>query len=260
MPFPESPRVVYERTPLVHVLCQLRFPTVLEIGATEAADFQKQIRKSFPLYERRSTLPKEAKQILGDIQLPATAMGHAFIAEDSKREVVLTNEFMTVSDTEYTRWEDFSSVFALAEQALQSVYAPSFFSRIGLRYINLVYRADAGVDNVPWPDLINPALAGITSDTDVGADVADTSSIALLRLGETEADGMVRIRFGYAKEESRPGDFGFLIDSDFHSSAKEGGSNVRSKLRDFNRWAGRLFRWSITERLHEALGPTTIDS
>jgi uncharacterized protein (TIGR04255 family) len=53
----------------------------------------------------------------------------------------------------------------------------------------------------------------------------------------------------------------YLIDADFFSDQKiEGNENAWTVLDQFNRSAGRLFRWSITETLHEALQPQSIET
>lgn len=50
MPFPPTPRVRYELNPIQEVICQLRYPPILRIGAEAPAAFQEVIRKDYPLY------------------------------------------------------------------------------------------------------------------------------------------------------------------------------------------------------------------
>ena len=44
-------RVKYNRCPLVEVIFQLRFPTILSINSKQPADFQEKIRKEDPFYD-----------------------------------------------------------------------------------------------------------------------------------------------------------------------------------------------------------------
>ena len=53
MLFAPYERYQYARAPLVEVICQLRFPTILSIGAKEPAEFQEAIRKDLPQYAAR---------------------------------------------------------------------------------------------------------------------------------------------------------------------------------------------------------------
>ena len=53
MLFAPYERFHYARSPLVEVICQLRFPTILSIGANEPAAFQEAVRRDFPRYMAR---------------------------------------------------------------------------------------------------------------------------------------------------------------------------------------------------------------
>ena len=71
MPFPESKRVVYQQNPLVEVICQIRFPTILQIGSEEPTAFQNSVRAEYPLYEkadRPGKLPREISELLDNLQ------------------------------------------------------------------------------------------------------------------------------------------------------------------------------------------------
>ena len=46
-------RYLYTRSPLAEVICQLRFPTILSIGARETAEFQEAIRAEYHRYAAR---------------------------------------------------------------------------------------------------------------------------------------------------------------------------------------------------------------
>ncbi|WJI52911.1 TIGR04255 family protein [Mesorhizobium sp. C089B] len=51
--FPNSERVIYARSPLVQVICQIRFPKILRIEASPPADFQDQVRDLYPIVEQQ---------------------------------------------------------------------------------------------------------------------------------------------------------------------------------------------------------------
>ena len=48
MLFSEYARYQYVRSPLVEVICQLRFPAILTINTKEPAEFQEAVRHDFP--------------------------------------------------------------------------------------------------------------------------------------------------------------------------------------------------------------------
>ena len=58
MLFSEYARYQYVRSPLVEVICQLRFPAILTINTKEPAEFQEAVRHGFPRYAaRKEQLP-----------------------------------------------------------------------------------------------------------------------------------------------------------------------------------------------------------
>ncbi|MEO0688311.1 MAG: TIGR04255 family protein, partial [Cyanobacteria bacterium J06649_11] len=53
----------------------------------------------------------------------------------------------------------------------------------------------------------------------------------------------------------------YLFDADFYTEQKiEGEQDVWDLLNQFNRTAGNLFRWSITDDLHNAMEPQSVDT
>ena len=51
--FSQEERCIYQNNQLMDVICQLRFPTILSVGAREPVDFQDAIRSVFPRYQLR---------------------------------------------------------------------------------------------------------------------------------------------------------------------------------------------------------------
>ena len=65
MPFPESPKVTYDKAPLEEVICQLRFNPILRIDTELPSTFQDAIRAEYPLFEEikghEQELPAEVR-------------------------------------------------------------------------------------------------------------------------------------------------------------------------------------------------------
>lgn len=57
MLYSDNSRVHYRRPQLMEVVCQLRFPAILSIGAREPADFQEAVRAMFPRYAAKQEQP-----------------------------------------------------------------------------------------------------------------------------------------------------------------------------------------------------------
>ena len=240
MLFAPYERYQYARAPLVEVICQLRFPTILSIGAKEPAEFQEAIRKDFPQYAARQE------------QLPPK------VSEDGRWKLNLTQGFIALSTLSYTRWEDFATRLDRPLAQFIQLYQPAFFERIGLRYVNAVSRQRLGLEGELWDDLIRSQYIGILGEPDV-----EESEIAKCSLDvETPLVGDYRMKL-----HAGPGLIGggktdkevkFILDGDFSTAGKHNPDAVPEKLERMHRFAVCLFQGAITKELHEAMGPTPL--
>jgi uncharacterized protein (TIGR04255 family) len=260
MLFPESNRVVFQKNPLVEVICQLRFPTILEISSEDPADFQKKIRAEYPLYERDEggiSLPKEFMGILDRFTVrPAERLTHKFSTEDSARLISLNREFLAVTETQYERWDHFRKEICRAKAALEEIYSPAFYSRVGLRYRNIIDRDSLGLADKPWSSLLNSALSGVLGAEGIRDQVKEFHGETLIEISELPG-GHVTLRFGLVRLASENRQV-YQIDADFFTRERSAPDHVAETLDKFNRLAGNLFRWAITALLHEALKPEEI--
>ena len=258
--------MVYKQNPLQEVLCQLKFPTILEIKTVDPAAFQKRIRSGYPLYSREGDdgwlsglppgVPKEVTDIVSQFLVAKRGedVTHKFLTENSARFISLAPEFLAVTETEYTRWERFRDEVAVAKEALDLEYKPPFYSRIGLRYVDIIDKAVIGLEEATWDSLINPAVIGMLGARDVGERVRQINTVALIELGDNVVPGgQVRVRHGIVRgKDEREG---YKIDVDLFTDERSTTTDVIRILEIFNRLAGHFFRWAITDRLRDALGP-----
>src|SRR6267143_2345932 len=266
MRFPEYTRVIYDRNPLEQVIAQLRFPAILKIDSALPADFQERIRSRYPDFlerppaddainipqELKANLPQEFLKAMGlDIQPASAKQGYEFISEDKAWKVVLTRDFLALSTQRYTTWEDFSDRLNAPRQALTDCYGPVYYSRIGLRYRDVIRRSVLDLNGVAWTQRLKPHVAGMLA-SEVASHVKHTASVALIDL--EDGRGQVRIRHTLALLKN-PDEECYVIDADFFTDRKTEVGDAIQRLDYFNREAGRLFKWCINDRLHSAMGP-----
>lgn len=262
MPFPDSPRVKYASNSLNEVICQFRFPPILKIEAEAPVVFQEEIRAAFPLYQEKLPqvqlppnlpLPKEIVQALSR----EGGVAREFSSEDEIWCITLTRDFLALTCKKYSRWEEFYGRLEVAAAALRKVYAPAFYTRIGLRYRNIIQRSVLGLQSVPWRELLPAHVVGIIAQEEISRTVEH--SLAEAVVGLMEYDGHVHIKHGLLAVETSAGEEQcYMIDADFFANEKTGVNDAEGKLRYFNRKSGCLFRWFITEKLHNAMEPSAI--
>jgi uncharacterized protein (TIGR04255 family) len=256
MPFPNSKRVFYNKNPLQEVVCQLNFPPILKIETEAPAAFQERIRNAFPLYQRtvNSTqvnipagLPPQLLQLLAS----AGTATHEFLSSDGVWKLTLTRDFLSLTTSKYHDWEDFIRRLTEPLAAFDATYQPAFFQRVGLRYLDRIDRDKLGLKNVEWSELLAPCVLGELGDRRVSPHVVHLVRELIVRL--TEEFGNVRIVHGIDDENGT-----YVIDSDFFSEKQTPIQGARDVLNGFNQRAGRLFRWCIAPRLHDAMGPRDV--
>ena len=131
------------------------------------------------------------------------------------------------------------------------------FTRIGLRYLDVISRNRLGLEEVLWSDLIRQSALGLLAEDDIPiADLNETGSISTMKID----GGNVTCRYGLAKTEATGEESVFIVDTDFYASVPLKEVKHASDLLDkFNRSAGQAFRWFICPKLHDALGPKRPD-
>jgi len=263
MPFPAVPRVIYSRNPLDRVVCQLRFPPILRIESESPTSFQEAIRSEFPMFAEKIGLrvdvqlsPKQ-RPTLGPI--PSLSMSSAnkiyeFTSEDGLWKVNLTRTYLSLITTKYIRWEDFKHHLECPYAALIQTYSPPFFTRIGLRYINIFRRSQLGLDGTNWSELLKPFVLGLLSST-VSAHVKNFESSYDISLEDNESN--VRIVTSFVRH-IETNEQGLRIDCDFSTSKRKDLANAIPQLDFLNYRSSRLIQWVIEERLHTAMEPQVI--
>jgi uncharacterized protein (TIGR04255 family) len=257
MIFPESDRVVYGVDTIAEVICQLQFPQIWAIASDPPTSFQEAIREEYPLYERQAGFdaPPQIAEMLSQLQVgpPGESVRHHFSTPDSKRSITLTAQFVAVSERSYTEWADLKREIERAREALEEVYKPAFYTRTGLRYQDVIDRKLVGLEDRPWSELLNPAVAGYLGEPAFAEHVTEAAASVLFKDPEAP-ETFVRLQHGLVARNGEPSNLLYSIDADYHTQRRLDGGSVRDVLDRFNKEAGNLFRWSTSDLLRDALG------
>jgi uncharacterized protein (TIGR04255 family) len=260
MPIPESGRIIYRNNPLVEVVCQLKFPPVLRVESELPAEFQEAIRSEYPIYSEPPAalipegLPPEIARLVGSMLPAPGGKMHEFVSEDQVWKLTLCRDFLALRCSRYERWERFAQSFRCPFDELVQIYRPAFFSRVGLRYQNLIRRRSLGLEGVDWGELLQPHVAGALSSS-VSSDVEEVLQVVSFRLPENR--GRVTMRHGLVRD-SATNEACYAIDNDFYTEEKTLVADALGKLEYYNGYSGRVFRWSIKERLDRAMEPQPV--
>lgn len=260
--FASEARCIYRKNPLGEVICQLRFPEILTIGANAPVDFQEAIRQQFPLYSVRQE--HSAPQVTGtpgNLALkPQTAtVNYQFASADGVWRVNLTSKFISLACSRYSCWEDFAKQLDKPLAAFIQIYKPAFFERVGLRYLNFISRNALGLTGTPFRDLIAPCYLGPMAEEDVpetGCARCSVDAEMNIRGGCKvklhAGPGLVK-RNGQADNEVK-----FIFDQDLFMAGNVPVNLSAGALQTLHSQAFPIFRGAVTDLLHNALEPEVI--
>lgn len=259
--FPDSPREEYRNNPIEEVICQFRFPPILKIGTTTPAEFQDRIRTQFPLYQPQDALPLMPDQVRGILsqlgvdnllgsQFPSV---HQFVTEDGTSTVSLQTDFIALRVTKYERWECFREQLESIERSFRNIYEPQFYSRVGLRYRDVIIRENLGLDGVAWSELLNRDLVGFYGRSEATELVTQAVAATQMELPNIE-NAQMTLQYGLqAPTNESPSSY--FIDADIAIEQRTELNDAFPLLNQFNRAAGNIFRWAISDTLRDAMGP-----
>ena len=261
MLFPHSDREVYDRKVLDEVICQLRFPPILRIGVESPAGFQERVRKAYPNYVQGSDppeIPRPISAMLDEMQVPnpfgkGAPPRHKFSSRDDGRSVVVTSDFLALSEKNYKCWEDFREELMLVESEFRSEYQPDTYTRTGLRYRDRITRSELDLNDVGWDELLNQELTGMLGNSKLANAILQDRTDVVLKIPEV-SEGRLRLRLGLRSSQDS-GEMSYIIDADLYTNARNDAHDALEVLDHFHATAGNFFRWAVSERLRTALGP-----
>jgi uncharacterized protein (TIGR04255 family) len=258
MLFPDKPRVVYGNRPTEEVICQLRFPTILRIDAEPPVVFQERIRGMYPvLTEKKPDFPVVPQEIMSlisaDFRMGKPA--YEFASEDGNWKLTLAADFISLTTTEYERWEVFKEHLEIPFKSLLEIYTPPFFTRVGLRYRDVIRRSTLGLNESPWLELLEPHVAGALSVKEIAPAVTQVAKNVTFTL--PGGSGQLRVRHGLGTRP-RSEETCYIIDADFFTSQKREPSHAIDALDKYHTEARLFFQWCITAKLHDALDPQPV--
>lgn len=257
--FSTEPRVTYRKNQLGEVICQLRFPEILSIGAKPPVDFQEAIRSEYPQYSSRMEAP--APKLTGvpgnlSLQNQPAAINYQFVSADGVWRVNLTQKFISLACSRYTSWEDFAAKLDKPLAAFIQIYKPAYFERIGLRYVNFFSRKALSLEGTPFRELIAAQYAGILGDEQIMEQNVGKSAVD----AEFALRGGCRVKLHAGPGQVRrggksDGEVKFIFDMDLFMPGKVAPNLSAPALQTLHAQAWSIFRDAITDELHDAMEP-----
>ncbi len=259
MKIPKHKRTEYQNNILFEVIFQARFPRIMKISNEQPANFQDQIRKKgFPEYKIKKApafppdVPEQIHKALSRLDDE-----YMFFSEDGKWQITLTKGFIALKYADYKNYTEFEERLKTMLEVFGKEYAPNYFNRIGLRYLNLankkILETDKDIREFV-PSHIAPELK---------ESISDEVEVIEKTLQLKDESSTVNVRYFYGELSGKFGKYNlndeksYIIDIDCFTTKKiREVEDAIAASRTFNQGNIRnIFQWSITDTLREAMEP-----
>lgn len=258
---PKVNRIVFERTPLVLAVFQVRFSPILSISDPVAvAPFQRALSARYPILNSWGDVQAEGVPSNPQIENRPAKNRWKFSDYDDTWTVSLALESITIETREYQEFEDFLDRLAEVLVAFTESFPQPIGTRIGLRYINEVRAAQGS-----WEEVIQSELLGPLSYRPIAEHIDQAIQQMVLKF---EGDQGINFRHGYLEGtvipprpgQEPPSSRFYLLDFDAYREYRRPGSLlfdpevICKQVGIYHEAVSRLFRWSITEEYTASLG------
>jgi uncharacterized protein (TIGR04255 family) len=223
MSLPAPDRTPLAAPPLLVTLCQVRYDALDDLASASAAKTLLKHLAPLGLGSMTQVRQQQVVLIAGPSteplsqEAPPQPAGWQFTNESGATTVNVLTDQMTLETRVYPGWDNFLSLWDHCISALAEAAAPSFSTRVGLRYVNRIKSRHArSLRDFGRAELVDPAFSGPIERSPLSGYVTATEGRATLRFSDgTDA----LIQHGVVTEEAAPA---FVLDIDcFRSEAHE---------------------------------------
>lgn len=233
---PSVESVTYERNLIDIAVCELRFPTLLELEKKPPVKLQAKLRKKYPHYEIQQRAEFTSTEgIPGQLRYLFRSKSRAWF-------VTIHAGAISIETSSYTEFEEFyDRLFELLQES-KTLIDSDFFTRVGLRYINTV----PILDNI-FKEWINPHLESNLTEGPYGYLQKYASEIRGFTVvgNYTFRHGIKSIKENTISE--------YLLDFDYYKEDVQY-NEVASLIKDFNKINFSFFNWCIGPKAKKHLG------
>jgi len=242
--FPEAERIELKAPPLELVVCQLRFPTILDLAAGQPpGELQRRVRAIYPITRPQQHTGMVLEAQSGAIAMPRPALSAVWRFDDRQSvwTVSLGADFLAIETKQYRRLEEFISRFMEVFGHVRDIYPIDLRERLGLRYLDHIDRQRQPRLPPNWPALIRPDVIPLRSVRS-----PNEPQMSNLESRFTFGDHILAIRSFYV-------DSGFaganadelVLDFDCYTESRAELEGIEALLREFRQIAYNAFRWSV---------------
>jgi uncharacterized protein (TIGR04255 family) len=234
---PEMERFQSTRNFLDTVVCEFRFPALLQLESEVPVEFADSLRERFPLYQ-----PQQTTTITPAGPTAPTA-NYKFTKRKERTQVGLTSSSLSLATNEYQDFEKFLGEIEFLIERVLPLLKTSFFTRLGLRYVNKIQTSNT-YDGLAGT--VNGQLSGLITAGVLGAVGKYRTSIE----GRIDEESGYHFQYGLDSipdGSSLPRDSTAVLDFDYYVNDVDA-DNYKDTLSQFHKIHFPFFWWTLGEK------------
>lgn len=246
-----APREVpLSRSPLVRVIAQTRFPSVLKIDSRDTMiAFQEEVGPEYPILEQAAAPQFHIEFTSGSPNVrQVTSNLWRFSTADRSWLLSLAADAVTLETSRYGGRDDFLKRWCDVLAFVERIFDPRLALRVGVRYVNQI-QGESLSDLTKW---VRGSLVGVAQD-----ELRDHVTHAISEANVAIEEGVLLLRWGIlpANATFDPGllapapTSSWVLDIDVSSAEQRPFSedSLRSTFRALANRAYAVFRYAITD-------------
>lgn len=248
MPIPESPREKFENNPLAEVGYEITISPLLKLENQKPARLQESIGEEFPYYSR--------DHVEGEIGSNLLEV-HNFVSEDRYWKFSVCSRFVRLSTTNYMDREQFRERLEPLLTEFAEIYGRNRTLGSVLYYRDVLIRDELGLEGHDWAELLNPVFAGELASEHISEEEVSGCD-RKLSLSVESIEGIAQIEHGLRTLDGQG--TVYVFDTYLKNESEETFTGLIEHLEEYHDLGGHIFRWAISDVLHDALAGGEDDS
>ncbi len=163
--------------------------------------------------------------------------------------VVLTPDSFAIESSKYTTWSEFRTLLSDLIDAVLTVFDPKIVQRVGVRYVDRMWRAGSQKPS-DWNGLLSGAILGFAGIEETREAVLALQTHCEFSLGDYRA-----VMRSSLAPDTTPSKFSMVLDTDCFDERSQSfeADAVRSTIDDLHTLCLQLFQQVVTEQYLEEM-------
>ncbi len=227
--------VTFGVTHIKTVVCELRFPALLELERKKLSEFQAPLRNAYPLYDRQRSID------VSPIEVGPGEVAHLFASRDKQWTVSVKHVAIGLETSHYTSFKEFEDRLRQIVKLSPPLIHSDFYTRVGIRYVNVI-----PVRELPLTHFINRDLVAPLSDGIFG-----TVGKYIQEVRGNAQHGSYTLRHGFA-DDAGEGSPHYMLDFDFYDG-NVSASDLIDRVKSFRAESFSFFIWCLGGGLRDTM-------